>query len=85
MSNVRAAVEGVLPSVRSDLEKLVRIRSVSADPAAAADIRASADAVAELAHGAGAAGVEILSVDGGAPAVIARWIAGNRASSGWTT
>ncbi|HXU97432.1 MAG TPA: dipeptidase [Jiangellaceae bacterium] len=73
MSNVRAAVERVLPSVRSDLEKLVRIRSVSADPAAAADVRASANAVAELAHGAGAAGVEILSVDGGAPAVIARW------------
>ncbi|HET6685909.1 MAG TPA: M20/M25/M40 family metallo-hydrolase, partial [Jiangellaceae bacterium] len=73
MNNVRVAVERVLPSVRSDLEKLVRIRSVSADPAAAADVRASAEAVAELARGAGAADVEILSVDGGAPAVIARW------------
>ena len=83
MSNVRAAVERVLPSVRSDLEKLVRIRSVSADPAAAADVRASAEAVAELARGAGAADVEILSVDGGAPAVIARWpaLAGSRRSS----
>ena len=83
MSNVRAAVERVLPSVRSDLEKLVRIRSVSADPAAAADVRASAEAVAELARGAGAADVEILSVDGGAPAVIARWpaLAGARRSS----
>ncbi len=73
MSEVRAAVDRVMPSVRIDLEKLVRIRSVSADPDAAADVQASAEAVAELARGVGAAEVEILSVDGGAPAVVARW------------
>jgi cysteinylglycine-S-conjugate dipeptidase len=70
--DLRAAVDRVLPSVRNDLEKLVRIRSVSADPDAAADVQASAEAVAELARGVGAAGVEILSVGGG-PAVVARW------------
>ncbi len=73
MSDVRKTVDRVMPSVRNDLEKLVRIRSVSADPAAAADVQASAEAVAELARGVGAAEVEILSVDGGAPAVVARW------------
>ncbi|WP_026874421.1 dipeptidase [Jiangella gansuensis] len=73
MTDLRAAVEAVLPSVRADLERLVRIRSVSADPARADDVRASADAVAELARGAGAAEVDVVSVDGGAPGVIARW------------
>ncbi len=63
----------MLPSVRADLEDLIRIRSVSADPAATDHVRASAEAVAELARGAGAAEVEILAVDGGAPAVVARW------------
>ncbi len=73
MSDLRAAVDRVLPSVRADLEKLVRIRSVSADPAAAGQVRASAEAVAELARGAGAVDVAIDAVPGGAPAMIARW------------
>ena len=38
----------VLPSVRADLEDLVRIPSVSADPAHADDVRRSAEATAEL-------------------------------------
>jgi cysteinylglycine-S-conjugate dipeptidase len=73
VSDVREAVEGVLPSVRADLERLVRIRSVSADPAAGDVVRASAAAVVELALGAGAAEAEVLSVPGGQPAVVARW------------
>lgn len=73
MTAVRDAVERVLPSVRNDLERLVRINSVSADPHAADQVRASADFVAELARGAGAARVEVLSVEGGAPAVVASW------------
>jgi acetylornithine deacetylase/succinyl-diaminopimelate desuccinylase-like protein len=52
---------------------LVRIRSVSADPGAADDIGVAAEAVAELARAAGAADVAILSVTGGAPAVVAHW------------
>jgi acetylornithine deacetylase/succinyl-diaminopimelate desuccinylase-like protein len=62
-----------MPTVRADLERLVSIPSVSADPAAATDVAASADAVADLARTAGAASVEICSVSGGAPAVIAHW------------
>lgn len=73
MSDLSGAVERVMPSVRADLERLVRIRSVSADPAAAGEVQASAEAVAELARGAGAASAEVLSVEGGAPAVVARW------------
>jgi cysteinylglycine-S-conjugate dipeptidase len=57
----------------ADLERLVRIRSVSAEPGAADDVRVAAEAVAELARAAGAADVAILSVAGGAPAVVAHW------------
>ncbi len=71
--DLRAAVERVLPTVRLDLERLVRIPSVSADPAAGSAVRASAEAVADLARRAGTQSVDILSVHGGAPAVLARW------------
>lgn len=73
MNDIAAAVEAILPSVRADLEKLVRIPSVSAEPARADDVRASAEAVAALARAENAAQVDVLSVDGGAPAVIANW------------
>lgn len=73
MTDLRAAVDRVLPSVRADLEALVRIPSVSADPAAADAVQASADAVAGLARGAGASTVDVLTVSGGAPAVVAHW------------
>lgn len=72
-ADLRAAVDRVLPSVRADLEALVRIPSISADPSRVADVRTSAERVAELARGAGAADAEVVSVDGGAPAVIAHW------------
>jgi acetylornithine deacetylase/succinyl-diaminopimelate desuccinylase-like protein len=62
-----------MPSVREDLERLVRIPSVSADPSAADAVRACADAVAELARSAGAASAGVYAVDGGAPAVIGQW------------
>jgi len=66
------AVQQVLPSVRADLERLVRIPSVSADPAAAPHLRASAEAAADLLSGAGLPEAEILTVPGGQPAVVAR-------------
>ncbi len=71
-NDVRAAVERVLPGVREDLERLVRIPSVSADPTAAGHVRASAEAVAALLRGCDMADVQILEVEGGAPAVVAR-------------
>ncbi|HEX6232757.1 MAG TPA: dipeptidase [Jiangellaceae bacterium] len=71
--DLRAAVEKILPSVRADLEELVRIPSVSADPQRAEQVYASAKQVAWLAETAGATSVEIKSVPGSGPAVIAHW------------
>ncbi|MDN4160740.1 dipeptidase [Nocardioides abyssi] len=68
---LRAKVTDVLPRLRRDLEDLVRIESVSADPARAAEVQRSAEAVAELFRAEGFATVDIVSADGGAPAVIA--------------
>ena len=64
------AVRRVLPSVRGDLERLVRISSVSADPAAAPDLARSAGDVAALLAAAGLPEVDILTVPGGQPAVL---------------
>ncbi|MGZ4469667.1 MAG: M20/M25/M40 family metallo-hydrolase, partial [Nocardioidaceae bacterium] len=72
IESIRAAVRDVLPSVRADLEDLVRIPSVSADPARRDDVRRSAEATAELFRGEGFEDVQILSVGDGAPAVVAR-------------
>ncbi len=66
----RSALADVLPAVRADLERLVRIPSVSADPAAAAHLRESAEQVAVLLRDAGLLDVDVLTVDGGQPAVV---------------
>ncbi|HET7688767.1 MAG TPA: dipeptidase [Nocardioidaceae bacterium] len=71
-AQLREAVQAVLPSVRRDLENLVRIPSVSALPEHADDVRRSAEATADLFRAEGFDDVQILSVDGGAPAVVAR-------------
>jgi cysteinylglycine-S-conjugate dipeptidase len=68
---LRDAVQQVLPSVRADLEALVRIPSVSADPALKDEVRRSAEATAEL-FGAEGLDVSILSSGNGAPAVVAK-------------
>ncbi|MFI5952595.1 M20/M25/M40 family metallo-hydrolase [Cryptosporangium sp. NPDC051539] len=70
---IAAAVDAVVPGARADLERLVRIPSIWADPAHAADTEASAALVAELAGALGPESVQILRADGGAPAVVARW------------
>ena len=71
MSDLVERVREVLPSVRRDLEDLVRIESVWADPARRPEVQRSADAVAKLLSEAGLSDVQIVS-EGGAPAVIAR-------------
>src|SRR6185312_782930 len=71
MSDLVARVRDVLPSVRQDLEDLVRIQSVGADPARRGEVQRSAEAVAKLLSQAGFGEVQIVSEDG-APAVIAR-------------
>ncbi len=70
---MRERVAQVLPGIRKDLEDLVRIESVSADPARAGEVQRCAEAVAELFRAENFDSVEIVSAraDGGAPAVIA--------------
>ena len=71
---LRNAVRDVLPSVRHDLDALIRIPSVSADPAAAAELRRCAELTATLLQRAGAADVEIIDdVPGCKPAVVAHY------------
>ncbi len=71
MSDLVARVHEVLPSVRADLEDLVRIQSVWADPARHSEVHRSAALTAKLLSDAGFGEVHIV-LEGGAPAVIAR-------------
>jgi acetylornithine deacetylase/succinyl-diaminopimelate desuccinylase-like protein len=74
IDELRSRVTAELPRIRQDLEDLVRIESVSADPARVAEVQRSAEAVADLFRGDGFEDVRIVSAreDGRAPAVIAR-------------
>ncbi|HET7351476.1 MAG TPA: dipeptidase [Marmoricola sp.] len=73
IAELRKRVQAELPRIRRDLEDLVRIESVSADPARAEEVLRSAEAVAELFRAEGFADTRIVSArdDGGAPAVLA--------------
>src|SRR5882757_9352776 len=71
MSDLVERIRDVLPSVRRDLEDLVRIESVWADPGRRDEVHRSAQAVADLLSQAGFGDVRIVS-EGGAQAVIAR-------------
>lgn len=73
VTDLRSKASAAFERSRADLENLVRIASVSADPHARDGVQASADAVADLARDAGAAKVQVLTVPGGAPAVVAHW------------
>ena len=74
IEELRARVAAELPRIREDLEALVRIESVSADPARAGEVQRSAEAVAELFRAERFEDVRIVSAcaDGRAPAVLAR-------------
>ncbi|MDT5146588.1 MAG: hypothetical protein QOC58_1233 [Mycobacterium sp.] len=71
MSDLVERVRELLPSVRRDLEDLVRIESVWADPGRRPEVHRSAQAVSDLLSQASFRDVQIVS-EGGAPAVIAR-------------
>jgi acetylornithine deacetylase/succinyl-diaminopimelate desuccinylase-like protein len=73
VSELRTAVDHVLTEARADLERLVRIPSIWADPTHREDTRRSAEAVAALAADAGADRVDVVAAPDGAPAVIAHW------------
>ncbi len=70
IDELRTRVQAVLPGIRSDLEDLVRIESVSADPKRAGEVQRSAEAVQALFAAEGFE-ARIATADGGAPAVIA--------------
>ncbi|MEZ0338787.1 dipeptidase [Mycobacterium sp. pV006] len=72
MTDLIARVREVLPDVRADLEDLVRIESVWADPARRPEVVRSAEAVSKLLSEAGFDDVRTVA-EGGAPAVIARY------------
>lgn len=72
MTDLIERVREVLPSVRADLEDLVRIESVWADPARRPEVTRSAEAVSKLLSQAGFDDVRTVA-EGGAPAVIARY------------
>jgi acetylornithine deacetylase/succinyl-diaminopimelate desuccinylase-like protein len=68
--DLAGALRDVLPSARADLERLVRIPSVSADPDAAPQLWASASEVASLLRGAGLPEVDVVTAGDSRPAVI---------------
>lgn len=67
--DLRDAVAGLFPALRTDLESLVRIPSVSAPSYDPGPVRRSAQAVADLFAAAGLGGVRLLELDGAHPAV----------------
>ena len=71
--DVVAAVEAGVDDARMALEELVRIPSISADPARHADVQHSADAVASYLESCGLEAVRQAAVPGCPPAVIAEW------------
>ena len=65
------AIDREQPVVRADLERLVRIPSVSADPGARRHLTASADEVAGQLRAVGLDDVDVVSAGDGLPAVLA--------------
>jgi acetylornithine deacetylase/succinyl-diaminopimelate desuccinylase-like protein len=68
--DLTSAVRNVLPSARADLERLVRIPSVSADPDAAPHVWASAAEVAALLRASGLPEVAVVTAGDSRPAVL---------------
>ena len=69
-----AAVDDVIDSARAELEELVRIPSISADPEHFGDVRKSADATVELLRSHGLENVRTAGVAGSQPFVIGEWL-----------
>src|SRR5689334_20449033 len=72
IDELRNRIRDLMPAVRKDLEDLVRIESVSADPARAGEVRRSAEAVQALFAAEGFETRIATASSGDAPAVIAR-------------
>jgi acetylornithine deacetylase/succinyl-diaminopimelate desuccinylase-like protein len=70
MTDLRAKITELLPALRKDLEDLVRIESVSADPARLGEVERSAQATADLFAAEGVEVEIVRAYDGAPPAVI---------------
>ena len=70
MSDLKNQVHDLMPSLIGDLEALVRIQSVSADPARLAEVEKSAQKTAQLLAAEGVAAEIVRARDGAPPAVI---------------
>src|SRR6476620_8408802 len=70
--DIPARLAEVMPGIRRDLEDLVRIQSVSADPARAGEVERSAEATRDLFAAEGFECEIVRAHDGAPPAVIAR-------------
>src|SRR3954451_21024736 len=71
LDDLRDRVAAVLPGIRRDLEDVVRIQSVSADPSRAGEVERSAQAVLALFEAEGFEARIARAFDGAPPAVIA--------------
>src|SRR2546425_477199 len=69
VEDVRARIAADMPRIRDELERLVRIPSVSAEGYDRAHVRASAEATAEILERAGVGSVRLLEMDGVHPSV----------------
>jgi cysteinylglycine-S-conjugate dipeptidase len=67
---IRAALDQAYPAVRTDLERLIRIPSVSFRGFDPGEVRRSAEASAEILEASGLDDVRFLEVEGAHPAVI---------------
>lgn len=70
IDSIRATVREIMPAIRADLEDLVRIQSVSADPARLVEVERSAEATAALFAAEGFTVEIVRAYDGAPPAVI---------------
>src|SRR5260221_6845625 len=68
------AVDAAQDRARAELEALVRIPSISADPDRRGDVVASAEATADLLRAHGLEAVRLAGVDGSHPYVIGEWM-----------
>jgi len=71
--SLRDQVHALIPGVLSDLNSLITIESVSADPARAAEVERSARSIVRLLEDLGCPDARVVRADGGAPAVIGRF------------
>ena len=74
LADAVAAVAAGQGAARAELEALVRIPSISADPNRRDDVRASAEATADLLRAHGLESVRLAGVEGSQPYVIGEWM-----------